>query len=340
MYLSFYNLKHKPFQISTDPKFLWLGEKHQEALAVLKYGVLDNKGFIALTGDVGTGKTTLVNALVRSLGEDVLTAMVPDPDLEPLDFYNYISQMFGIEKSFASKGSFLVYFRQFLQFYHGKGKKVLLIIDEAQRASQNLLEEIRLLSNIELEDTKLINIFFVGQSEFNNNLLKPENRALRQRITVNYNLSPLTEKETEAYIQRRLLVAGADKSIFTRNALHEVYGFSKGYPRLINIICDRAMLTGFVEDKKTIDARIVVECAGELIIKEYAIAASPMAVSQASPTIEFAEGGSQNISAGNWKEKENGFDNLQRRNSLDFKIATVTISILFIMYTGYILFFQ
>jgi len=266
MYFSFYGLKEKPFQISTDPRFLWLGEKHKEALATLRYGILDNKGFLLLTGDVGTGKTTLINALLNIIGNETVVATVPDPNLEKLDFYNYIGHAFKLGKEFTSKGTFLVYFSDFLHETYNKGKKILLIIDEAQRIHQELLEEIRLLSNFERQDTKLLNIFFVGQIEFNSILLHPENRAIRQRITVNYNIEPLTADETEEYIQHRLKIAGCTKKLFNTGALKAIFAFSKGYPRLINIICDRALLTGYVEEAKTINAHIVKECAAELQI--------------------------------------------------------------------------
>jgi general secretion pathway protein A len=298
MYLSFYHLRENPFQISADPKFLWLGPKHEEGLATLKYGVVDKKGFLLLTGDVGTGKTTLVNALLNTLGEDVLVAVIRDPNLEPLDFYNYIAHAFNMGREFERKGSFLIYFEKFLVEAHAAGKTVLLIIDEAQRITQELLEDVRLLSNIERHDCKLLNIFFVGQIEFNDILLRPENRAIRQRITVNYTIPTLTEMETGMYIRHRLEIAGLNeeifspklvqdedtdtkeydeynlelpenqKEIFTYGAVKEIFSYSKGYPRLINIICDRCLLTGFVEDAATITPEIVRECREELRIPE------------------------------------------------------------------------
>ena len=292
MYYSFYKLQENPFQITADPRFLWLGAKHEEGLATLKYGVQDNKGFLLLTGDVGTGKTTLVNALLKTLGDDTLVALIRDPDFEPLDFYNYIAYAFKMEREFTRKGIFLIHFEKFLHNSYAANKKVLLIIDEAQRINQELLEEVRLLSNIEREDNKLLNIFFIGQLEFNEILLRPENRAIRQRITINYNLPTLSELETGRYIKHRLEVAGAEEEIhsfatleenekdeyvkhglelpesleeiFTVEAVKEIFSFSRGYPRLINIICDRCLLTGFVEESKTITAEIVRECKKEL----------------------------------------------------------------------------
>ncbi|MCP3876175.1 MAG: AAA family ATPase, partial [Desulfobacteraceae bacterium] len=266
MYLNYYNLKIKPFQISTDPRFLWLGEKHKEALAILKYGVLDNKGFLLLTGDVGTGKTTLLNALLNSLGDEVVAAMVQDPGLGKMDFFNFVADAFDMKTTFKSKGDFLIQLKHFLFDAHQQNKTVLLIVDECQRLNQKLLEEIRLLSNIEKQNTKLINIFFVGQDEFNEIILRPNNRAIRQRITINYTVEALSESETEKYIRYRLRVAGAEKIIFMSSAIREIYKFSGGYPRLINIICDHALLTGYVNDRKRIKSEIVKECAQELKI--------------------------------------------------------------------------
>ena len=266
MYTTFYDLNAKPFQISSDPDFMWFGEKHQEALATLKYGVLDNKGFLLLTGDVGTGKTTLINALIQSLSDDVVCTTVPDPSLSKLDFFNYVASSFGINKEFATKGEFLVGFRRFLFDNYEANKKVLLIIDEAQLLTQELLEEIRLLSNIEKTNSKLINIFFVGQNEFNEILNQSQNRAVRQRLTLNYNIDPLTPDETEKYIKHRLKVAGAVKPIFESSAVQEVFMYSGGFPRRINVICDHALLSGYVNDSDTITEQIVQECAKELKI--------------------------------------------------------------------------
>jgi general secretion pathway protein A len=264
MYLSHYNLAEKPFQISTDPKFLWLGEKHREALAVLKYGIINNQGFVLLTGDVGTGKTTLINALLGELDKDTIFALVSDPKLERLEFFNLIANAFRLKKSFSDKLDFTLYFTQFLNAAYRENKKVLLIIDEAQNISLELLEEIRLLSNIEVPERKLLNIFFAGQIEFNNILMKNECRPLRQRITVTYNIDPLTEKETGEYLTHRLKVAGVRREIFDKKAIRNIFSFSKGYPRLINIMCAHALLTGYVKELTTITPKVIKECSKEL----------------------------------------------------------------------------
>ena len=266
MYTSFYGLKTKPFQISSDPEFIWFGEKHKEAFATLRYGILNNKGFLLLTGDVGTGKTTLINALIQSLSNDVICVSVTDPNLPALEFINYVAYSFGIKKVFKTKLHFLIEFQKFLVKAYESGKKVLLIIDEAQLLTEELLEQIRLLSNIDRADTKLLNIFFVGQNEFNDIILKEKNRAVRQRLTLNYNIDPFTPDETGEYIRHRLKVAGSDKKIFTQRAVQRIHMHSGGFPRRINIICDHCLLSGYVNEKIAIDEKIVDECAAELEI--------------------------------------------------------------------------
>ena len=266
MYLDYFELNAKPFQITTDPKFLWLGEKHKEALATLRYGIEDNRGFLLLTGEVGTGKTILINRLISLLNIDTVVATLSDPDLESMDFYNMLAHGLKMKRSFASKAAFLIHLRDFLYQSYEEHKQVLLVIDESQRLNHRLMEDIRVLSNIELRDRKLINIFFVGQQEFNNILMTPQNRALAQRITVRYHIEPLDQKETGEYIRHRLMVAGSKKQIFKPSAVNEVFRFSGGIPRLINIVCDHAMLTAYGKNLKLIDAGIINECAEELRI--------------------------------------------------------------------------
>jgi general secretion pathway protein A len=266
MYQSFYNLKIKPFQITTDPKFLWLGEKHKEALATLKYGILENKGFLLLTGDVGTGKTVLIHGLIKIIDVSAIVAAIPDPGLSSMDFFNFLSEEFKMNRHFDSKGAFLIHLKHFLHKASATDKKVLLIVDEAQRLNHELIEQIRLLSNIELDNRKLINIFFVGQSEFNKMLSEERNKAVRQRIAVSYHIDPLTEQETREYINHRLKVAGCSRELFKPEAVRKVYAFSHGYPRLVNIICDHALLTGYSVGKKNIDAAVIKECEKELKI--------------------------------------------------------------------------
>lgn len=264
MYLSYFNLKEKPFRITSDPKFLWLGEKHKEALSTLRYGILDNKGFVMLTGEVGTGKTVLINQLIKMVDFSTIIATVPDPDLDSLDFFKLLADGFGIKKPFMSKGGFLLHLRDFLHESYTKQRQVVLIVDEAQRLNHKLLEEIRLLSNIELHDRKLINIFFVGQPEFNEMLTDPRNRAVAQRITVKYAIKPLEKDEVGQFIRHRLKVSGTEKEIFDDSAVEVIHEFSKGIPRLINIICDHALLTAYARGLEIISKDITAECAREL----------------------------------------------------------------------------
>ena len=266
MYLDHFSLNIKPFQITVDPKFLWLGEKHKEALATLRDGILDNRGFLLMTGEVGTGKTILINRLISLLDIDTVVATLPDPDLESMDFYNLLADGFDMKRTFDTKGEFLIHLRDFLHQSHVNQKQVLLIIDESQRLNHRLMEDIRVLSNIELHDRKLINIFFVGQQEFNSILMTPQNRALSQRITVRYHIEALNEEEVGGYIHHRLKVAGNTKRIFETSAVSEVYEVTGGIPRLINIVCDHAMLTAYAQGAHKIDDKIIKECAEELRI--------------------------------------------------------------------------
>lgn len=260
MYESFYGLTKKPFQITTDPSFLWMGKKHREALSTLKYGVMDNKGFLLLTGEVGTGKTTLINRLVEDIHGKAYTAKIPDPGLSKYDFYRMVSRYFGLPIEVRTKSDFIEPFSRFLNDAHEEKKSVLLLIDEAQRLKHDLMEEIRLLSNLERQDAKLLNIFFVGQNEFNSILLLPENRALMRRITITYNIDPLDQAETCEYIRHRLKTAGTSYEIFSSAAMEAVFEFSKGYPRQINIICDLAMFFSSQVSRRTISRKIVDQC--------------------------------------------------------------------------------
>ncbi|MGD8381879.1 MAG: ATPase, T2SS/T4P/T4SS family [Syntrophobacterales bacterium] len=264
MYLAHYNLRVKPFQLSPDPTFLWLGEQYKEALASLEYGIRTTKGLILLSGDVGTGKTTLLNATINRWNLDSVIASVSDPQMKIMDFYNFLAHSFGMERRFESKGDFLVKFSHLIFKIYKENKKLLLIIDEAQRLNHELLEEIRHLSNIETQDTKLLTIILAGQNELNSILRQNINRAVRQRISLNYYLKPLSKNDTREYIRHRLNIAGTEKKIFKADTLPAVMSFSKGYPRLINSICDHALLTGYVKGVRQIDAKIIRECAEEL----------------------------------------------------------------------------
>ncbi|MBI5895377.1 MAG: AAA family ATPase [Desulfobacterales bacterium] len=264
MYLSYYRLSAKPFQISADPRFLWLGDDHKEALANFRYGLAEGNGYVVLVGAVGTGKTTLVNALLAALDERVIVASMNHPTLAVDEFLAFIARSFDPTAVIAGKADCLLFFKDFLQRSHAQAKSVLLVIDEAHRLSTEMLEEIRLLSNIEQDGRKLINIFFVGQTELLHKLRSPACRALRQRITLFYHLRPLAEADTANYVVHRLKVAGTEERLFTPQALQAIHALSRGYPRVINKLCDRTLLTGYIKEKKTIGAAIIHECAREI----------------------------------------------------------------------------
>jgi general secretion pathway protein A len=255
-----------PFDISPDPSFFWLSEKHKEALAHLKYGLIGDKRFIVITGDVGTGKTAMIKRLVKTIDASAIVVTIPDPDMSRLDFYNFLAYELKMGKQFKSKGEFLIHFKNFLLQAYRSYKKVLLIIDEAQRLSHNILQEVRLLANIDFGGHILINIFLVGQNEFNDILMDDRNRSVRDRITASYQIEPLTQTEVSSYIRHRLRVAGTTNPIFSREAEREIYAQTRGYPRVINILCDRALVIGFIKERQLIDRGIIRESAHDLRI--------------------------------------------------------------------------
>jgi general secretion pathway protein A len=269
MYLQHYGLLRAPFEMTPDPAFLYLGEAHQEALATLVYGVRARKGFVMLTGEVGTGKTTLLHALLSQLDPNTLAAFVFNPRVEALDFFRLLFEDYGITTPCSSKGEYLIALNKFLIERLEKNHPTLLIIDEAQNLSSDMLEEIRLLSNLETPASKLIQIMLVGQPELEEKLARNELRQLRQRIVLRFRLRPFEADETEHYVQERLRLAGyTGKGLFKRGAVDRVHAVSGGVPRLINVVCDGALLLGYGRRQNLIEASAIDEVARDLALME------------------------------------------------------------------------
>src|SRR5262249_39365438 len=266
MYTAFFGLREKPFALSPDPRFLFLSAAHQEALAHLIYGIEQGEGFIAVTGEVGTGKTTLCRTLLRRLGGEVEVAFVFNPKLTARELLEAILVELGVEKRGDTVRELVDELNHYLLERRRQGRRVLLIIDEAQGLSPDTLEQVRLLSNLETETDKLIQILMLGQPELDALLESRDLRQLRQRIGVRWRLAPLSRDETAAYVRHRLRVsAGADRDrLFSKSALREVYRRSHGIPRVVTLLCDRPLLAAFAEASPRIGAAHLRRAAAEL----------------------------------------------------------------------------
>lgn len=258
MYLKFYGLNEPPFTITPNPRFLFYSAKHREAFNHLLYGIRERKGFVQLTGEVGAGKTTLCRAMLEELGPEYCTALILNPVLDANDLLKAIGMEFGLAVAGLDRLEVLQVLNQFLIEQAKLGKDCVLIIDEAQNLSDDLLEQVRLISNLETDDRKLLQIVLMGQPELRDRLDEPQLRQLRQRITVRYHLRPLSRAEIGHYVQHRLQTAGSTGGpFFTMPALWRIHRYSKGVPRLVNALCDKCLLAGFVRQVDVIDFRMV-----------------------------------------------------------------------------------
>jgi general secretion pathway protein A len=265
MYQEYYGLVRGPFEMTPDPAFLYLGDAHQEGLSTLVYAVRARKGFVMLTGEVGTGKTTLLHALLAQLDSDTASAFIFNPRLEPLDFLRMLLEEYGIEEPRRTKADYLLALNRFLIARLESDLPTLLIVDEAQNLSPEMLEEIRLLSNLETPRSKLLQIMLVGQPELREMLAQPGLRQLRQRIVMRHELKPFDAGEVAEYIDERLRLAGyTGKGIFKPSAIRLIHGVSGGIPRLINVLCDSALLLGYARDWPTLGRDAIREVASDL----------------------------------------------------------------------------
>lgn len=272
MYKKFYNLKENPFNMTADPDFYFSSRHHKEAFSHLVYGIHQRKGILVVTGEIGTGKTTLCRTLLNHLGEDTKTALILNPNFSELQLLKLIIKDLGIPGNPKNRLELIEALNTFLIEETSLGNNVVLIIDEAQNLSIKQLEHVRLLSNIETEKEKLLQIILVGQPELCDKLKLNELRQLNQRVAVRYHILPLEHHELAAYIEHRLKIANAARDLsqhlsFSDEAIDIIFKNSGGTPRMVNILCDRALLAGYISETNTIDKHIIHKCIQEVVHK-------------------------------------------------------------------------
>ena len=265
IYQEFYGLKEAPFSVTSDPNFLFFSRHHKEAFSHFLYGIKERKGFLQITGEIGTGKTTLCRALLDTLDPKTKSAFILNPNLSALQLLKAIVADFGVMVKTRSRMELMDVLNQFLITQLTEGNNVVLIIDEAQNLNPEVLEQIRMISNLETHKEKLIQIALVGQPELRQKLENPTLRQLRQRIGIRYHILPLERDEVGEYIQHRLHVAGSNGRIqFVPKTVDSIYRYSKGIPRLINMVCDKCLLAGYVYETDEMTLEIVRRCIQEL----------------------------------------------------------------------------
>lgn len=268
MYEKFFELEKKPFELVPNPEFLFLSKSHKKAIVYLDYGLKEHAGFILVTGEVGSGKTTIVRNLLKNLDDTVTLSKVFNTKVTSEQLIAMVNDDFGLDTAHKDKITLLRELTDFLIDQHAAGRWPTLIIDEAQNLSGELLEEVRMLSNLETDTSKLLQIILVGQPELRKTLAQPELRQLRQRISISCHLMPLSRQETEDYIFHRLEIAGNRNAVsFDEGSIDIIYSFSRGIPRLVNIICDFLMLSAFAEETKRMTRELVQEVIGEIEIE-------------------------------------------------------------------------
>jgi type II secretory pathway predicted ATPase ExeA len=287
MYKKFFRLRESPFNVNPDPRYLYLTRHIQEALACLIYGIQTRKGFVLLTGEVGTGKTTVLNKLLDwSRQEKIATAFMFNPRLSEAEFFDFMMADFGIPCDSTLKSRALINLNNWLLEQHRKGTRAVLIVDEAQNLSAEMLEEIRLLTNLETSTEKLLQIVLAGQPELEEKLTDPQLRQLRQRITLWARTRPLTLLETHGYIKERLRIAGgAGDEIFSAAAIEIVHRHARGIPRLINLLCEHALISAFVEHSPTVSEKIVEEVARDFDLQDMDVEPAPKPAPSGHPIL-------------------------------------------------------
>jgi general secretion pathway protein A len=291
MYKKFFDLKRNPFEIAPDPHFLFFTERHKEALASIYYGICRRKGFVLMTGEVGTGKTLLVRCLLELLNrQQVAFANVFNPLLSPDDFLRYVASDLGVTPTDPSKGSLLLALNNFLIARLRKGLTTVLIVDEAQNLQPDILEEIRLLTNLETANQKLLQILLVGQPELEPKLDCANLRQLKQRIALRCRLEGLQPEEVQGYIVRRLTLAGMTTNpgaVFSADAVAAIYNYSQGIPRLVNTLCENSLIAAFAQHTRTVSALMVEEISVEFRLGRWSRPSDPTAVSETVAAARF-----------------------------------------------------
>lgn len=273
MYTQFFGLTEKPFSITPDPRYLYMSQRHADALAHLLYGISESGGFIQLTGEVGTGKTTLVRSLFEQLPDEADVALILNPELTTEEFLTAITDELGLKvPGDRSVKALIDGLNAYLLDAHSRGRRTVLIVDEAQNLGTELLEQVRLLTNLETPKQKLLQIILIGQPELREVLSRADMRQVAQRVTGRYHLEPLNQADTTRYVRHRMRVAGASGSVFRPAAIREIFRRSKGVPRLINVVADRALLAGYAQESKSIGRRLVRRAAAEVFGDRRAVA--------------------------------------------------------------------
>ncbi len=273
MYEEFYHLEEKPFTLSPDPSFLYLGKSHRRAMNILEYGVESDAGITVISGEVGTGKTTLVRGLIRELGDDVTVGLITNTQRDFGDLLKWVLMAYGIETVETDRIKLYQLLVDLIRDEHDQGRRVLLIIDEAQNLGPDALEDIRMLTNINVDKDLVLQLILVGQPELVELLRKKELRQFAQRVSADYLLQPLTFEETQRYIRHRIKVAGGDENLFAQTAFATVYYHSGGIPRVINTICDMALVYGYADEAPRIRKEIILDAirdrkVGGLVIRD------------------------------------------------------------------------